>query len=74
MVKHIIPILGVIVTLILVSSCNKLDVPHETIILGKGGMGIKSLYPMNSAASYYYASKHKIDGVKSIVKLLRMEN
>lgn len=53
------------------TSCNKVGNIDDTLILGKGGMGIKSLYPMNSAASHYYASKHKLAGVEIDVQITK---
>lgn len=63
MVKHV-KLITLFLLAIILFSCKKVDVPQETYILGKGGMGIKNLYPMNSAASYYLAAQQKIDGIE----------
>lgn len=65
--------LGFLIILFLFgSSCIKSDFsPNDAYIIGHGGMGISSMYPMNSLESFIKAMNEGADGVEIDVQMTK---
>lgn len=66
-----ISFLKLAIIFLLFNSCNKYDYNQESYVIGHGGMGVTSTYPMNSLESFLKAMHHKADGVEIDVQMTK---